>query len=69
MSRRATAIGRDPATIRAQTSCAGTVAEVVDTMGNWQEAGVGRIYLQLLDLHDLDQLALVAEQVLPALSG
>ncbi len=68
VARRAAAIGRDPGTIRERTSCAGTVGEIVDTMGRWQEAGVQRIYLQVLDLADLEHIALVAEQVRPAVT-
>ena len=68
VARRAAAIGRDPGTIRERTSCAGTVGEVVDTMGRWQEAGVQRMYLQVLDLADLEHIALVAEQVRPAVT-
>jgi F420-dependent oxidoreductase-like protein len=65
-ARRAAAIGRDAGTLAEQSSCAGTVARVVDTLGRWQEAGVQRMYLQVLDLRDLEHLALVAEQVRPA---
>jgi hypothetical protein len=38
---------------------------VVDTAGRWAEAGASRLYLAVLDLTDLDQLALIGEQVLP----
>jgi F420-dependent oxidoreductase-like protein len=68
VARRAATIGRDPGTIRERTSCAGTVGEVVDTMGRWQEAGVQRMYLQVLDLADLEHIALVAEQVRTAVT-
>jgi alkanesulfonate monooxygenase SsuD/methylene tetrahydromethanopterin reductase-like flavin-dependent oxidoreductase (luciferase family) len=50
-----------------ENGAAGTVAEVTDKLGRWAEAGVERIYLQVLDLADLDHVALVGEQVLPAL--
>jgi alkanesulfonate monooxygenase SsuD/methylene tetrahydromethanopterin reductase-like flavin-dependent oxidoreductase (luciferase family) len=66
---RAAAIGRDPRTVAEQSSCAGTVSQVVDALGRWQAAGVQRVYLQVLDLADLEHLALVAEQVRPALAG
>lgn len=61
--RRAEAIGRDPDELRA-TGLAGTVAEVVDTVGRYADAGQTRLYLQTLDLHDLDQLRLVAAEVM-----
>jgi F420-dependent oxidoreductase-like protein len=41
----------------------GTPAEVADKIGRFAEAGATRVYLQLQDLQDLDQLSLVAEQV------
>ena len=63
---RAAAIGRSPDELRA-TGAAGMVSEVVDTLGRWHAAGAERVYLQVLDLADLDHLALVAEQVRPQL--
>lgn len=62
--RRADAIGRDADELRAH-GLAGTPGEVVDRVGRFAEAGAERIYLQVLDLSDLDHLALVAEQVAP----
>ncbi len=63
VARRAAAIGRDVDELRA-TGFAGTPAEVVDTLGRWRErAGVTRVYLQVLDLADLDQIDLVAAEV------
>jgi len=44
---------------------AGRPAEVVDKIGTFAEAGASRLYLQTLDLHDLDHLELVAAEVLP----
>jgi hypothetical protein len=46
---------------------AGTPAEAVDTLGRYAEAGAQRVYLQVLDLSDLDHLDLVAEDVAPQL--
>jgi F420-dependent oxidoreductase-like protein len=47
---------------------AGTPAEIVDQLGRWREqAGVTRVYVQLLDLAGLDQLELVAAEVAPQL--
>jgi alkanesulfonate monooxygenase SsuD/methylene tetrahydromethanopterin reductase-like flavin-dependent oxidoreductase (luciferase family) len=62
--RRAEAIGHDPARLREGGLC-GTPAEVVDKIGRFAEAGASRVYLQTLDLHDLDHLELVASEVLP----
>jgi F420-dependent oxidoreductase-like protein len=64
--RRARAIGREPAELRAN-GAAGTPAELVDTIGRYADVGVQRLYLQVLDLTDLDHLDLVAEQVAPHL--
>jgi F420-dependent oxidoreductase-like protein len=65
--RRAKAIGHDPDELRANAA-AGTVAEVVDRLGAFGEAGAERIYLQVLDLADLDHLRLIAAEVAPALA-
>ena len=61
---RAAAIGREPAELRAN-GLAGTPAEVVDKIGRYAELGAQRIYLQVLDLADLDHLRLVAAEVMP----
>lgn len=39
-------------------------AEVVEKIGAYGAAGASRVYLQLLDLHDLDHLELISAQVL-----
>ena len=54
-ARRAAAIGREPAELR-EHGIAGTRAEVEDRIGALAEAGVERLYLQTLDLTDLDHL-------------
>jgi F420-dependent oxidoreductase-like protein len=64
LTRRAAAIGQDVADLRA-SGLAGTPAEVVDKIGRFAEIGAGRMYLQILDLHDLDHLELIAAKVLP----
>jgi F420-dependent oxidoreductase-like protein len=63
--RRAAAIGREPDQLRA-TALAGTVAEVTDKLGTFADGGAQRIYLQVLNLSDLDHLRLVAAEVAPA---
>jgi len=62
VARRAAAIGRDVDELRAH-GVAGTPAEAVDTLGRFAEAGAERVYLQVLDLADLDHLDLVASEV------
>jgi F420-dependent oxidoreductase-like protein len=54
--RRAEAIGRDADELRAN-GLAGTPEEVRDRLGRLAEAGASRVYLQVLDLADLDLLA------------
>lgn len=67
VARRALTLGREVADLRAN-GIAGTVAEVVDQMGEWREkTGVTRLYLQLLDMADLDQVELIAGEVAPQL--
>ncbi|PSL03733.1 F420-dependent oxidoreductase-like protein [Haloactinopolyspora alba] len=63
-ARRAAAIGREPAELRAN-GLAGTPQEVVDGIGALKELGAGRVYLQVLDLTDLEHLELVAAEVAP----
>ncbi|WP_129662593.1 LLM class F420-dependent oxidoreductase [Phytoactinopolyspora endophytica] len=63
-SRRAAAIGREPDEIRGN-GLAGTVQEVVDGIGALAEAGASRVYLQVLDLSDIEHLELVAAEVAP----
>ena len=65
--RRADAIGREVDELR-QHGLAGSPGEVVDTIGRYAEAGAERVYLQVLDLSDLDHLELVASAVMPQVS-
>ncbi|WP_300019175.1 LLM class F420-dependent oxidoreductase [Pseudonocardia sp.] len=65
---RALAAGRSVDDLRAN-GLAGTPAEAVDRLGRWRErTGISRIYLQLLDLGDLDQIELIAAEVMPQLN-
>jgi F420-dependent oxidoreductase-like protein len=66
IARRAAAIGREVAELR-ERGVAGTPAEAVDILGRYAEAGAERVYLQVLDLADLDHLDLVAGDVAPQL--
>ncbi|MEQ6902623.1 LLM class F420-dependent oxidoreductase [Nocardioides sp. YIM 152588] len=68
ISRRAAAIGREVDELRLN-GLAGTPEEVVDKIGRYAEQGAQRIYLQTLDLTDLDHLRLVAAEVMPKVSG
>ena len=64
IDRRAAAIGREKAELR-ENGLAGTPQEVVDTIKRFAEAGATRVYLQILDLGDLEQLDLIAAEVMP----
>ena len=66
VARRAGAIGREVDELRTN-GLAGTPQEVVDKIGRYREVGCQRVYLQVLDLDDLDHLRLVAEEVAPHL--
>lgn len=67
VARRAAAIGREVDELKAN-GLAGSPAEVVDRIGRFAEAGSRRIYLQILDLHDLDHLEVISSQVQTQLS-
>jgi F420-dependent oxidoreductase-like protein len=67
IARRAAAIGREVDELR-EHGVAGTPAEAVDVLGRYAEAGAERVYLQVLDLADLDHLDLVASEVAPQLT-
>ena len=67
MTRRAASIGRKPDELRAN-GAAGTPDEVVETILSFRDGGAGTIYLQVLDLDDLDHIRLLSEAVLPHLS-
>lgn len=62
--RRAAAIGREVDDLRTD-HLVGTPAELVDRIGRLAELGASRLYLQTLDLDDLDHIELVATEVMP----
>jgi len=66
LARRAAAIGREPDELRA-SGIAGTPDEAIASIRRWSEAGADRLYLQVLDLSDLDHLDLIARAVAPGL--
>jgi F420-dependent oxidoreductase-like protein len=66
VARRAEAIGRKPDQLGG--ALAGTPAQVIDTIGEYRAAGAQTIYFQVLDLHDLDHIRLLATDVVPASS-
>jgi len=62
--RRAEAIGREPEELR-RNGVAGTPAECVERLGRFGGIGASRVYLQTLDVDDLDHIELVATEVMP----
>ena len=67
VSRRAAAIGREVDELKAN-GAAGTPEEAAAKLRQYAEAGASRIYLQILDMTDLDHLDLIASEVRPLLA-
>jgi F420-dependent oxidoreductase-like protein len=63
IARRADAIGREVDELRSNSPLVGTPEEIVDRLSPFVEAGVQRVYIQVLDMSDLDHLELFAEVV------
>lgn len=59
---RGRAIGRDVDELRAEGAC-GTPEEVTSRQAEWRRAGAETIYLQVLDLSDLDHVRLIGREV------
>lgn len=64
IARRAANIGREVGELRVN-GLAGTPQEIVDKIGRFAKMGAERLYLQVLDLDDLEHLELIAAEVLP----
>lgn len=45
----------------------GSAAQIVDRLGTARELGATRVYFQVFDYHDLDQLEFLAREVMPQL--
>lgn len=67
IARRASAIGREVDELRSNSPLVGTPAEIADKLTGYTDAGIERVYLQLLDMSDLDHLEFFAREVVPAL--
>jgi F420-dependent oxidoreductase-like protein len=68
VARRAEAIGRPVDNLR-EHGAAGRPDEVVERLAAYRDAGADRMYLQVLDLADIDHLRLIAADVQPAVAG
>jgi F420-dependent oxidoreductase-like protein len=64
LDRRAAAMGRSVPDL-ADEGLAGTPGEIVEKIGKFAQIGAEHIYLQVLDLSDLDHLEVLAAEVLP----
>jgi F420-dependent oxidoreductase-like protein len=67
VERRAANIGRKADELRAN-GVTGTPDEVVARLQEFAGVGAESVYLQVLDLEDLDHIALISEEVLPRVS-
>jgi F420-dependent oxidoreductase-like protein len=65
VERRSAAIGREVSELK-ENGLAGLPSEVAAKIKTYDELGVSRIYLQVLDMDDLDHVRLIASEVLPA---
>src|SRR5277367_393997 len=63
VARRAANIGRDVEELR-QNGLTGAPSHLIEKIGTYRLLGVSRIYLQVLDVDDLDHVALIADEVL-----
>jgi F420-dependent oxidoreductase-like protein len=64
--KRAVSIGREPEELRLN-GAAGLPRQVAETLRRWRDCGAERVYLQILDIADLDHLELIAREVVPLL--
>ncbi len=64
---RARAIGQDLSSFRGETNICGSAPEIIEKVARLVELGAERVYFQLMDMTDLDQLAYLGEEVLPHL--
>ncbi len=64
LGRRAGRLGRSVEDLTA-AGLAGTVDQVIEKIGAFAGVGATRLYLQCLDLTDVEQLHLVAERIMP----
>ncbi|HEX4390647.1 MAG TPA: LLM class F420-dependent oxidoreductase [Mycobacterium sp.] len=63
IAKRAAAIGREVEELQSNSPLAGTPNQIVDQLGPYTEIGLQRVYLQLLDMSDLEHLQLFADEV------
>ena len=67
IARRAAAMGWSVGDLETYGAC-GTPTQVAERIAQWRDAGASRVYLQILDLSDLDHLRLMSREVAPLLT-
>jgi F420-dependent oxidoreductase-like protein len=67
VANRAAAIGREIDELRSNSPLVGTPGEIAEKLDAYSEAGVQRVYLQVLDQSDLDHVEFFAADVIPQL--
>jgi len=67
VARRAAAIGREVGELK-ENGLAGTPTDVIARLERFAELGVTRVYLQILDVDDLDHVELLASEVLSSVA-
>lgn len=68
LEHRAARIGRELSDLR-ENAAAGTPSEVAQRLRAYRDAGASRSYLQVVDIDDIDQVALIAAEVMPLLDA
>ena len=66
IARRAERIGQPVEALKAYGAC-GKPSEVAERLNQWADAGAGSLYLQVLDMTDLEHIRLLAREVAPLL--
>ena len=67
IGRRAARVGRTVADVRDGVSIVGDADEIAERMTQYAALGIDRVYLQLLDLQDIDHVEYLGAEVLPQL--
>ncbi|MBB2975968.1 F420-dependent oxidoreductase-like protein [Microbacterium endophyticum] len=67
IERRAAAVGQDLTEFRGDVNIVGGVDEITAKVERLRDLGAQRVYFQLMDMRDLDQVAYLGGEVLPAL--
>ncbi|MDE0546186.1 LLM class F420-dependent oxidoreductase [Microbacterium sp. C7(2022)] len=67
LSERAARIGTTPAEFRNDANIIGGASEIIDKVTRLVELGAERVYFQLMDLQDVDQVEFLGAEVLPHL--